>query len=320
MNPKRVRQIATTDHRRTSRSDHSPPHKTNYSDEAPLLREAVVPSQQPTILAYDIPGTRLEVRNISHWYTTSSPSESEDDLMVLNDVSLTVKPGEFVSLLGPSGCGKTTLLNMLACLEGPSYGTITIDGREPQPGDPRIAYIFARDALLPWRTARDNAALGLELIGVEVKERRARAEEALSQLGLGEFMDSYPAELSQGMRQRVALARALSMDISLLLLDEPFSALDAQTRIVAQDRFLELWERLRCTVVLVTHDLAEAVALSDRVIVFTGRPATVKSQQTVDLPRPRVVRQLQNRPDYHAIYDTVWTDLEDVLSSGTIEE
>lgn len=252
-------------------------------------------------------GLSVTVEKVSHRY---GDQPSGGGPTTVTDVSLEVAPGEFVTLIGPSGCGKTTLLNMLAALEHPHEGSIAIEGRPPRLGDPRVAYVFARDALLGWRTALENAALGLQLIGIGKRERRRRAEEALAALGLSQHVHLYPSQMSQGMRQRVALARAFSMEPKLLLMDEPFSALDAQTRIVAQNLFLDLWERAGCTVVLVTHDLHEAVALSDKVVVMSKGPDSgIKRVAGIALQRPRVLSELQRDTEFHSTWQALWHDL-----------
>jgi NitT/TauT family transport system ATP-binding protein len=243
-------------------------------------------------------------------YTYAAREKAATPVIALDNIVLDISPSEFVAIIGPSGCGKTTLLNIVANLERQFTGTLLLGGDASHLPPSEMAYVLARDALLPWRTALENATLGLELTGVSRTERRERARIALNEVGLAGFERSYPAELSQGMRQRVALARALSTEPRLLLLDEPFSALDAQTRIIVQDTFLRLWERLGCTVVLITHDLAEAVAMSDRVVVMTKRPGRVKAAFDVPLARPRSLARLQGDPHFHEIYQAVWAELE----------
>lgn len=260
-------------------------------------------------------GLAISVKNVSHQYQAQS---SGDASLILDDVSLDLASGEFASIIGPSGCGKTTLLNMIAGLLRPTSGTLTIAGDEPQLGDARVAYVFARDALLGWRTALQNAALGLQLIGIGKKERTRLATEALEMFGLANHLHSYPVQLSQGMRQRVALARALSMEPKLLLMDEPFSALDAQTRLIAQDLFLSLWDRIGCTVVLITHDLNEAVSLSDKVVVMKRGPGSkITRVANVALERPRLLSDLQSNDVYHATVQTLWSDLAAEFMEGS---
>ncbi len=230
---------------------------------------------------------------------------------VLTEVSLTVKPGEFVALVGPSGCGKTTLLNLVAgLLPATGSGTLRVGGQPPRLGRPDIAYMLARDSLFPWNTALENAAFGLQSRGIPKERARQLATQMLAHVGLAGYEQAYPKSLSHGMRQRVALARTFAMDSSLLLMDEPFGALDAQTKLQLEDLLLTLCQRYRHTVLFVTHDLAEAVALSDRVIVLSSRPGRIVADVTVDLPRPRSIRDLQRSARFHELYSQLWTHLE----------
>jgi NitT/TauT family transport system ATP-binding protein len=230
---------------------------------------------------------------------------------VLTDVSMGVHEGGFTAIIGPSGCGKTTLLNILAGLDHATGGHVAIDGHAPKAGREDVGFGPVRDCLLPWRTALDNAVLALELKKMPKPARYERARQALATMGLAGFENMYPAQLSQGMRQRVALARLWAGDPRVLLLDEPFSALDAQTRILVQDAFLEVWERHRVTVVLVTHDLAEAITLADRVIVLTRRPGRVRATYDITIPRPRRADEIRRLPEFHQLYDAIWQDLRD---------
>ncbi len=232
-------------------------------------------------------------------------------LTVLDDVSLTINEGEFVAIVGPSGCGKTTLLNVMSGLEEPTTGTVSLRGGPPVAGAPGLGYLFARDTLLPWRTVLGNAELAMELRGVGKAERRERAREFLAAVGIDGFLDAYPAQLSQGMRQRAAIARTLADQPSVLFLDEPFSALDAHTKLQLQDTFAGLWQGLGSTVVLITHDLGEAIGLADRVVVFTKRPGRIKTIFEVDLPRPRSMVELQGDDRFHRTYEKLWNDLRD---------
>lgn len=227
--------------------------------------------------------------------------------------SLDINPGEFVSIVGPSGCGKTTLLNLLAGLIPVQQGAVLLSGKSPQSGRADVAYMLARDSLLPWLTALQNADFGAEIRRYPKEERRAKARLLLKQVGLGSFENTYPKALSQGMRQRVALARTFCLNSPILLMDEPFGALDAQTKLQLADVLLRLWNEERRTVVFITHDLSEAIALSDRVLVMRARPGTVIADIPIDLPRPRSIRALQRDPKYHELYAHVWTQLEVAL-------
>jgi len=231
-------------------------------------------------------------------------------VLAVDDVDLEIGTGQFVAIVGPSGCGKTTILNHLTGLLPVQRGRITIGGEPPRAGSPRVAYTMARDCLFPWRTALENVCFGMELRGVPPAERRERARQALAQVGLERFADAYPKALSHGMRQRCALARGFCLDAQALLMDEPFGALDAQTKIQLEDLLLELWERTRRTVVFITHDLAEAVALADRVVVMSARPGRIVADMPIALPRPRHVRELQRDPAFLALYSQVWEQLE----------
>ena len=238
-------------------------------------------------------------------------------VLAVNNTSLYVAPGEFVSIVGPSGCGKTTLLNLAAGLlpADVATGNILVGGKPPVRGNRDIAYMLARDALCPWRTALGNAELGAEIRGVPVEERRARALELLEKVSLKGFENAYPKALSQGMRQRVALARTFGLDAPILLMDEPFGALDAQTKLQLEDVLLQLWQRERRTIVFITHDLSEAVSMSDRVIVMSARPGRIIADVPINLGRPRSVRALQKDQAYHELYAHVWSKLEEGLTS-----
>lgn len=208
------------------------------------------------------------------------------DAPTINDFSLDVRPGEFVSVLGPSGCGKTTLLRLIDGLLAPDSGTIGIGGRAPRPGR-HIGFVFQSFRLIPWANTLRNVAFPLELAGVGRAEREAVARDWLERVGLSRFAEAYPAELSGGMKQRVALARAFAGDPDILLLDEPFASLDAQTREIMQLELLRLWEERQLTALFVTHSVEEAVLLADRVVVMGPAPASLREVVPVDLPRPR---------------------------------
>jgi NitT/TauT family transport system ATP-binding protein len=207
----------------------------------------------------------------------------------LRNVNLDVQPGEFVVLLGPSGCGKSTLLYLIAGLESPSKGEIWSFDRSIAGPSPERSLIFQETSLFPWLSVWQNVSFGLAIRGVSTAERRARAREALQRVGLVEAMDKRPDELSGGMRQRVAVARALTMRPKVLLMDEPFAALDVQTRVKMQDFLLDVWRDSGASVLFVTHHIDEAIALADRVVVFTARPGRVETIVPIDLPRPRNV-------------------------------
>ena len=241
-------------------------------------------------------------------------TEDDTPVLALDTVSLEIEAGEFVAIVGPSGCGKTTILNLLSGLIPPTAGTVRRNGEEVDGPSRDVGYMLARAALSPWRNARRNVELGLEIHGVNREERRRRAEELLSLLHLDGFANAYPSQLSQGMRQRVAIARTLAIEPDLWLLDEPFGALDAQTRMAVQSEFVGLWEQSEgSTVVLVTHDLEEAVLLADRVIVMTARPGRIKSDTAVDLPRPRIIDELRFDDQFREAEHRIWRELRDEI-------
>ncbi len=229
---------------------------------------------------------------------------------VLTGVELAVPRGEFVALIGASGCGKTTLLNVIAGLVPIAAGTVTIAGGPPVAGRGDICYVLARDALLPWRTVLGNVVYGLELSGVGREERERRAAIYIEKVGLANARDLYPSRLSQGMRQRASLARAFAVGRNLYLMDEPFSALDSQTKLVLHDQLLGLWESSGATVVFVTHDIGEAITLADRVLVMSKKGTGVVDEIRVDLPRPRSAEALQADAQYHDLYRRTWTSLK----------
>lgn len=252
----------------------------------------------------------IDVRDLTHSFPTPTGYETE----VLTNISMTVGKGQFVAIVGPSGCGKTTLMNIVAGLEAPQTGSVEVRGAIPYSGQTGVGYLFARDALLPWRTALGNAEFAMELRKVPKRERRQRAMTALDDVGLGAATERYRAELSQGMRQRVALARTWAAEPDLILMDEPFSALDAQTKLTLQDKFMRLWERRSASALLITHDLAEAIALADKVLVMTRSPGRVKSIHEIDISRPRSVLALQQDHRYHKYLELIWSDLRDEVN------
>jgi NitT/TauT family transport system ATP-binding protein len=249
--------------------------------------------------------TRVEVRGLGKMYQSGGrPVEA------VRNVSFAIRQGEFVALLGPSGSGKSTVLNMIATLLSPSSGEILIDGTPRQNKVSRqVGYVFQKDTLFPWRTVADNIGYGLELAGVGKAERVRRVEECLVQAGLSDFGDVYPSALSGGMRQRAALMRTLVMEPRILLMDEPFGALDTHTKIDMHEVLLKIWDREKQTVLFVTHDLGEALTLADRIILFSARPGQIKETFTVDFARPRDAVTLRETPEYSALFSQIWHSL-----------
>ena len=225
----------------------------------------------------------LQIRDLNQLF----PRDDGSELSVLEHLSFEVHDKEFVCILGSSGCGKTTLLRLIAGLDEARSGSIILDGEEIKSPSPKVGFVFQEYSLFPWRTVIDNIAFGLEMKGMVKEERYRIAEHYLDLVNLTQFRNSYPSELSGGMRQRVAVARALALDPVLLLMDEPFGALDAQTRNMLQQELLGIWEKTRKTVVFITHSVDEAVFLSDRIIVLTPRPGRICRIFPVELPRPR---------------------------------
>lgn len=215
------------------------------------------------------------------------PTPEGGSIEVLQETDLRIHAQEFVTIVGPSGCGKSTLLNIVAGLAEPTAGRVLVDGVVLPDRRRHFSYMFQKDLLFPWRTIRDNVALGIEVQGTPRAEARQRAQAMLDRFGLGRFGSHYPSQLSGGMRQRAALMRTLLCDREVLLLDEPFGALDALTRSVMQEWLLQVWEADHRTVVFITHDVEEAIFLSDRVLVMSARPGRIKLELLVDLPRPR---------------------------------
>jgi NitT/TauT family transport system ATP-binding protein len=244
--------------------------------------------------------------------TFASRKAQGERYTAVRDTTLSIGAGEFVSVVGPTGCGKSTLLNVAAGLLQPSSGVVHVLG-EPLAGiNGKAGYMFQAESLMPWRSAIDNVLAGLEFAGVERAEAKSRARDWLGRVGLTGFEQRYPHELSGGMRKRVALAQILILDPQLLLMDEPFSALDVQTRQLMENELLDLWSANRKSVLFITHDLEEAIALSDRVIVLSAGPAAHPiGDYAIDLPRPRDVNEIRLAPRFVDLHREIWHKLKD---------
>jgi len=247
--------------------------------------------------------------------TFVSREDASQRYTAVRDVSLTVGAGEFLSVVGPTGCGKSTLLNMAAGLLMPSSGQVRVFG-QPLPGiNARAGYMFQAESLLPWRTALENVMAGLVFRGLA--DARAQAEDWLKRVGLGGFGDRYPHQLSGGMRKRVSLAQTLVLDPDIILMDEPFSALDIQTRQLMENEVLALWQDKRKAVLFITHDLDEAIAMSDRVVVLSAGPASHPiGEFRIDLERPRDVAEVRTTPRFVELHNAIWSVLREEVLKG----
>jgi NitT/TauT family transport system ATP-binding protein len=249
----------------------------------------------------------IELRDVTKRFATPGGGV----YTALRSLDLRVAPGEFAAVVGPTGCGKSTTLALVAGLEPPSSGEVLVGGRPVDGVADGIGYVFQTDAVFPWKTVLENVAAGPRYHGARGREARERARDWISRVGLAGFEDRYPHQLSGGMRKRVALAQSLINGPRILLMDEPFSALDVQTRTLMENELLALWASTSASVVFVTHDLEEAIALADRVFVLTAGPATVKGDYRIDLPRPRNVSEIRFEPRFAQLYREIWGDLRD---------
>jgi NitT/TauT family transport system ATP-binding protein len=258
-------------------------------------------------------GTILEVRNLSR----QIPRPTGDPFVIFKNINLSLRDGEFVSIVGPSGCGKTTLLRVINGLLAPSSGQIFVDGKEQKEADGELVmgFVFQGSSLLPWRTSLKNILLGLEGQGKNPKQAETLARKYLELVGLAGFENHYPHELSGGMQQRINLARALAIEPKILLMDEPFAALDAQTRTFMQLELLRIWVQTKKTVVFVTHMISEAILLSDRVIVFSHRPGQIKAEFNVPFARPRNM-DIKSDKRFAELEDVIWKQVEEEVKAA----
>ena len=252
-------------------------------------------------------GPAIELRGVTKRFVTPMGTS----FTALRDLNLTVQPGEFCAIVGPTGCGKSTTLALISGLEPVSQGEALVFGKPVNGVGTSVGYMFQRDAVFPWKSVLDNVAAGPRFRGMAAAKANTLAREWIGRVGLTGFEHYYPHQLSGGMRKRVALAQTLIIEPRILLMDEPLSALDVQTRALMENELLELWAATGASVVFVTHDLEEAIALADRVVVITAGPGTVKAEHAVDLPRPRNIAEVRFQPRFVEIYEEIWTGLRD---------
>ncbi len=251
---------------------------------------------------------KIELQDVTKRFVTPSGSV----FTAIRDVDLSVEPGQFCAVVGPTGCGKSTTLSLVSGLDHPSAGAVSVGGHVVDGVESGISFMFQTDALLPWKTVLGNVAMGPQFRGVGKKQAHANARDWLRRVGLSSFEDHHPHQLSGGMRKRVSLASALINEPSILLMDEPFGALDVQTKAIMSNELLALWEQTRPTVIFITHDLEEAVALADRVVVMTVSPGTIKGVFEIDLPRPRgAVQEIRFDPRFLDLHRQIWESLRE---------
>ncbi|MGC4190825.1 MAG: ABC transporter ATP-binding protein [Thermomicrobiales bacterium] len=259
------------------------------------------------------PGARVEARGVGRRFETA-----RGPVDACRDIDLDIPAGSFTVIVGPSGCGKSTFLRMLAGLDHPTSGVLALANER---GDtPSNAMVFQGRSLFPWLTLRQNVAYGLKLRGLPRKERGDRADALLATVGLHAFRRSYPHQVSEGMRQRVAIARALAVDPDLLLMDEPFGALDEQTRFLLQEELLRIWDERRKTVVFVTHSIDEAIVLADRIVIMSAQPGTIRSTIDVPFARPRALMDVRSDPAFTSLFTEIWTTVREEVTAARVAQ
>ena len=262
-----------------------------------------------------MPGEGTEpIIKVEHVTKTFNQSGRASSVLAVDAVNLEISRGELVGLVGPSGCGKSTLLHLIAGLESIDSGAVLIDGNTVR-GPQTLGYVFQQDTLLPWRSVLHNAEFALEIQGAEKGSRRRKVTAWLDQLGLAPFSHHYPHQLSGGMRKRLQLATILAADPRILLMDEPFAALDAQTRTLIEDDCVRLFNEMNMTVIFVTHDLSEAIAMCSRVIIMSARPGRIKSDYRIDLPQGLATTERRLHPNFQSLYARIWEDLREEVGS-----
>ncbi len=254
---------------------------------------------------------RIEITGLTKRFLTPKG----ESFTAIRDVTLSVQPGQFCAIVGPTGCGKSTTLAQVSGLERPSGGSVRVGGQTVEGITRGVSYMFQSDSLFPWKTVLQNVMIGPVLVGTPKREATDLARDWLRRVGLAGFEDRYPHQLSGGMRKRVAMAAALINEPRILLMDEPFGALDVQTKAIMQTELLQLWEQLRPSVLFITHDLDEAVALSDRVVIMTSSPGSVKDVFDIDLPRPRGdVQEIRHEQRFQELQSRIWESLKDEVT------
>ena len=256
----------------------------------------------------------ISIERVGHVFRTKGRR-----VQALLQTDLQINEQEFVTIVGPSGCGKSTLMNLVVGLFPASSGEILYRGKQHSGVNRAIGYVTQADNLYPWRTLRKNIEFPLELRGIPARERRERSEHLIQRVGLAGFEDSYPHELSGGMRQRANIVRTLAYEPEVILMDEPFGPLDAQTRLILQNQLLDLWQEEKKTIIFITHDLGEAVALADRVVVMSARPGQIKTIAAVPIPRPRNLFEIHKDERFLATYQALWLSLEDEVKKGAAQ-
>ncbi|TXN31561.1 ABC transporter ATP-binding protein [Lacisediminihabitans profunda] len=255
----------------------------------------------------------IDLKNVTKRFTTPDGST----YTAIRDMTLQVAPGEFCAIVGPTGCGKSTSLTLISGLERPSAGSVSVHGEPVKGITPGVGFMFQTDAVLPWKSVLDNVAMGPKFRGIDKANAIASAKDWIRRVGLAGFEDRFPHQLSGGMRKRVALAQSLINEPEILLMDEPFSALDVQTRAIMSNELLGLWDVTKPAVVFVTHDLEEAIALADKVVVMTAGPGgTVKETFAIDLPRPRVVQEIRFDKRFVDLYQQIWESLRSEVDTA----
>lgn len=263
-------------------------------------------------MSNDSASNAIELNGVSKRFATPSGGI----YTALRDLDFTVAPGEFCAVVGPTGCGKSTTLTLVSGLEPASRGTVEVNGAPVSGITPGVGFMFQNDAIFPWKTVLDNVAAGPRFRGASRRESNEAARDWLRRVGLSGFEDRYPHQLSGGMRKRVALAQSLINEPRVLLMDEPFSALDVQTRSIMADELLALWEQTRPAVIFVTHDLEEAITLADKVIVLTAGPGRIKATFRIDLPRPRKAQEIRFTDEFVALYSQIWEALRSEVETA----